>query len=65
MKKKSEAAKVIRQRIKKLEMDFGKSVKRYHPDNAKEQRTKKLLNELKAKAQKYPQLPLTALSKTQ
>ena len=49
MKKKSEAATAILKGIRRLELAIGKTVKRYHSDNAKEQRTKALLKELESK----------------
>lgn len=44
MKKKSDADKGMLQAIKRLELALGKSAKRYHSENAKEQRTKSLLD---------------------
>ena len=52
LKKKSEAATAILKGIRRLELAVGKTVKRYHSDNAKEKRTKSLLNELEAKGTK-------------
>ena len=48
MKKKSEAAAAILKGIRRLEVAVGKTVKRYHSDNAKEQRTKALIKELES-----------------
>lgn len=50
--KKNEVAKVILLDISKLELAVGKTLKRYDSDNAKEQRTKALMDELKTKGTK-------------
>ena len=52
LKKKNEAANAILKGIRKLELAVGKSIKRYHCNNSKEQITKGLLNELAANGTK-------------
>lgn len=47
--KKPTAAGAILKGIFKLELSLGKTLERYHSDNAKEQRTKELLTQLQSK----------------
>lgn len=46
MKKKSEASKAIMKEFARLELALGKTLKPYHCDNAKKQKTKSLLDNL-------------------
>lgn len=64
MKKKSEAAAEILKGISRLELAVGKTVKRYHSDNAKEQRKKALSKELESKGTKISAPHTIALKKT-